>query len=167
MTEQLDAAPSSTEPTQEVAALGEASSTVTDSTTPETVSTQSDTSDTDTTAAIADAGSSSSTATGSSTGTEEETDPNVGASPVADQSESDTASSAPPASSGADIAGGQLTGTGSDAGNSPGVSDGSGIESRIMALLHVARAAMVTLEQDVSRNVHAALDGIEQLVRKG
>jgi hypothetical protein len=62
-----------------------------------------------------------------------------------------------------------LTGTSEidEAGNSPGVSDGSGIESRIMALLHVARAAMVTLEQDVSRNVHAALDGIEQLVRKG
>jgi hypothetical protein len=159
--EQLDAAPSSTEPQQPAEEAGNVSAVAEESAT-EAVTTEGD-------------------------------DPNADASPVADQSESDTASSAPPALSEADIAGGQLTGTGSDpspmtdadlaaqpdwiknakppaegdAGNSPGVSDGSGIESRIMALLHVARAAMVTLEQDVSRNVHAALDGIEQLVRKG
>jgi hypothetical protein len=130
--EQLDAAPSSTEPQQPAEEAGNVSAVAEESAT-EAVTTEGD-------------------------------DPNVGASPVADQLESDTASSAPPASSEADIAGGQLTDTGSDAGNSPGVSDGSGIESRIMALLHVARAAMVTLEQDVSRNVHAALDGIEALL---
>jgi hypothetical protein len=135
--EQLDAAPSSTEPEQPAEEVGNVSAVAEESAT-EAVTTEGD-------------------------------DPNAHASPVADQSESDTASSAPPASSGADIAEGQLTGTSEidEAGNSPGVSDGSGIESRIMALLHVARAAMVTLEQDVSRNVHAALDGIEQLVRKG
>jgi hypothetical protein len=185
--EQLDAAPSSTEPEQPAEEVGNVSAVAEESAT-EAVTTEGDApnvdaspvadqSESDTASSAPPASSGADIAEGQLTGTEGAQGKQnasvdtlaadaTGASNQSNASDSSMnglqLSDSAPAGSSTD----STDGAEGDAGNSPGVSDGSGIESRIMALLHVARAAMVTLEQDVSRNVHAALDGIEALIGK-
>lgn len=80
------------------------------------------------------------------------------ASDVADPSESGIASSAQNASPAASSV---ATAAGSQSSRSYHPDDP---RPRIMAFLAVARAHLQTIESDVARNVHGALDGIEELL---